>query len=73
MSKKFSKQKEFDALLKFVDFYASNYLKIDPKSKVHPSNVCKSIAEKVGPSKAFQGLKMAVNDIVNMTFDFDTK
>lgn len=60
---------EIKRLELFIDLYATHVMKIDPKSRSHPSNAKKEIIEKFGEKKANSGLKMAVNDIVNDSLD----
>ncbi len=58
------REKEYADLASFVDFYATYVMRIDPSSAIHPTNVGLRIAAEHGRSKALEGLKMAVNDIV---------
>ena len=54
--------REYVELNAFVDMYATHFLRIDPLSENHPTNVGKQIVAAVGISKALVGLRQAVND-----------
>lgn len=58
------REREYEELNAFLDFYATNYMGIDPADPVHPTNAGRDIVAKVGKSKALEGLRQAVNDIV---------
>ena len=58
------REREYEELNAFLDFYATNYMGIDPADPVHPTNTGRDIVAKVGKSKALEGLRQAVNDVV---------
>lgn len=65
------KEKEFEELSLFLEYYSTNHLAIDREDKIHPSNCLEEIVEKFGKSKALQGLKQAVNDSIEDTSELD--
>ena len=65
------KQKEFEELYLFIEYYSTHYLNIDRENRAHPSNCLDEAVKKTGKSKALQGLKQAVNDSIEDTADFD--
>lgn len=56
------KEQEFDELRRFVDMYATNFMKIDPANSIHPSHVSQRIIATVGRSEALVGVRQAAND-----------
>ena len=66
MSKPLSpdREREFQELLAFVDFYMTYVHRIDRSSEVHVSSVCENIVHAHGKSKALEGLRQATNDII---------
>ncbi len=56
------KVREYAELNAFLHMYATHFMKIDPASPVHPTNVGKQIVAAVGLSKALVGLRQAIND-----------
>lgn len=58
------RQREYAELHAFLDFYSTQISGIDPADPIHPTNIGKRIVEEYGRSKALDGLKQAVNDIV---------
>lgn len=58
------REREYNELHAYLDFYATHVLEIDPASPAHPTNVGKRIVEEHSLSIALQGLKQAVNDTV---------
>lgn len=73
MPKKMSaeKEKEFEELALFIEYYSTNWLGIARGDETHPSNVLSNIVEKLGKSRALQGLKQAINDSIEDTLDLD--
>jgi hypothetical protein len=71
MARKLSpeKEQEYQELSDFLYYFKTYFEKMDVNDPVHPSNVLKSIASKYGKSKALMGLKMAINDIIEMMED----
>jgi hypothetical protein len=65
------KEKEFEELSLFLEYYSTNRLGIDRADKIHPSNCLEEIVEKFGKSKALQGLKQAINDSIEDTSELD--
>jgi hypothetical protein len=65
------KEKEFEELSLFIEYYSTNCLGIARDNEIHPSVVLSNIVEKVGKSKALQGLKQAINDTIEDTLDLD--
>ena len=65
------KEKEFEELSLFLEYYSTNCLGIDRSDEFHPSNCLEKIVEKFGKSKALQGLKQAIHDAIEGTSDFD--
>lgn len=59
------KEREYAELSAFLDMYATHFMKLDPKSSIHPTNVGTQIVEAVGKSKALVGLRQAINDSVD--------
>ncbi|MGL6258562.1 hypothetical protein [Vibrio sp. WXL210] len=58
------KELEFDELAAFIEFYSSNVTGLKRDAPVHPSNCLAQGLEMFGKSKVLQGLKQAVNDII---------
>jgi len=58
------REREFQELLAFVTFYATNVWAVDFASSVNPAVVCDGIAQQYGRSKALEGLRQATNDII---------
>ncbi len=58
------REREYAELHAFLDFFATHISGIDPSDPIHPTNVGRGIVEKYGRSRAFDGLKQAVNDTV---------
>jgi len=66
------KESEFAELSRFLEHYVTNYWKINRDEKIHPSNVLVENVKKYGKSLALQGLKQAVNDIIEETAEFNS-
>ncbi|MGM8227026.1 hypothetical protein ACSV5M_10610 [Cellvibrio sp. ARAG 10.3] len=66
MSKPMSpeREREYNELHAYIDFYSTHVREIDPNSQAHPTNVCKRIVKEHGRSIALEGLRQAVNDTV---------
>jgi hypothetical protein len=58
------REREYAELHAYLDFYSTHVSGIDPADPVHPTNVGKQIVAEYGRSKALDGLKQAVTDIV---------
>ncbi|KYG09603.1 hypothetical protein BE21_16945 [Sorangium cellulosum] len=60
------RQREWQELRRFFDFWERHlfpsFMPLDDPR--HPANALEQIAEKLGPSRALQGLKQAIHDIV---------
>lgn len=67
-----TKEKEFEELSAFLEFYMTNIEGIDRDDKIHPSNVLVRIIEQHGKSQALQGLKQAINDTIEDSLDFES-
>lgn len=63
------REREYEELHAFIDWFATNIQDIEPADPVHPTIVGKRIAEEHGRSKALQGLKQAANDTVEQYVD----
>lgn len=64
------RQREFNELRAFIDFYCAAVKRLDADSPQHPSNVLKGIVEQFGKSKALQGLRQATNDTLQELADY---
>lgn len=58
------REREYNELHAYIDFYSTYVQEIDPNSPVHPINVCKQIVKEHGYSIALEGLRQAANDTV---------
>ncbi|MGB3868647.1 MAG: hypothetical protein WA937_04200 [Flavobacteriales bacterium] len=58
------REREYAELHSYLDYYFTHVSCIDPTNPIHPTNVGKYILKEYGRSKAFAGLKQAVNDTV---------
>ena len=58
------REREYEGLNAYLDFYSTHVSGIDPADPIHPTNVGKRIVAEFGRSKALDGLKQAVNDTV---------
>ena len=67
------REKEFDELSQFLEYYCTNIFNISRDDEVHPSNVMVELMERSGKSKAFEGLKQAINDTIEHSLDLDSK
>lgn len=63
------REKEFAELHAFVDFYATHVELIDPSHPSHPTVVGVDIVREYGRSRALEGLRQAVHDIVEEAAD----
>ena len=57
-------EREYEELLAYLSFFATNVKRVDPSSPMHPANAIKGIVEQFGKSKALVGLRQATNDTV---------
>ena len=55
---------EYEELLAYLSFFATNVMRVEPSSPVHPANAIKGIVEQFGKYKALIGLRQAINDTV---------
>lgn len=58
------REREYNELHAYIDFYSTHVQEIDPNSPAHPINVCKQIVKEHGRSIALEGLRQAANDTV---------
>lgn len=58
------REKEFQELSAYLNFYASFVWGIDPDAPSHPSNALKRMVEDFGRSRALEGLRQATNDTI---------
>ena len=63
------REREYEELSAFLGFYCTNILGIDPSSPSHPAKVGRQIVEEFGKSGALEGLRQAVNDMVEEMSD----
>jgi hypothetical protein len=55
---------EYEELLAYLSFFATNVMRVEPSSPMHPGNSIKGIVAQFGKSKALIGLRQATNDTV---------
>jgi hypothetical protein len=67
------KEKEFEQLSQFLEYFSTNVTGIERNDDIHPSNVLVRIVEQFGKSKALQGLKQAINDTIEDSSDFSVE
>ncbi|MGH6614693.1 hypothetical protein [Sphingomonas sp.] len=60
---------DHERMKRFMDFFATEVMAIPRDSDIHPLRVLQAIEER-SPSNARKGLRMAVNDMVEMSEDF---
>lgn len=65
------KEKEFDELSGFLEYYSTHFLGIDREDEQHPSSCLQELADKFGKPRALQGLKQAINDAIEDTSHLD--
>lgn len=58
------REQEFEQLRAFVDFYMTRVKEMDPASPIHSTNVLPQIVAQYGRSRALEGLRQAVNDVL---------
>lgn len=63
------REREYAELLAFVDFIATHVWRIDPADPAHPASAGRRIVAEFGKAKAFEGLRQAVNDIIEQLAD----
>ena len=61
------REKEFDDLARFLEFYCTRIEGISPDRPEHPSRGLERFVADVGKSKAMPGLKQAINDVIEAT------
>lgn len=63
------REREFQELMGFVSFYATHVSGVTQTSTLSIENVCSSIIEQHGKSKALEGLRQAANDVIEELSD----
>lgn len=63
------REREFQDLLAFVSFYTTHVSGVAPTSTLSIETVCAGIIEQHGKSKALEGLRQAVNDVIEELSD----
>lgn len=63
------REREFQDLLAFVSFYTTHVSGVAPTSTLSIQTVCAGIIEQHGKSKALEGLRQAVNDVIEELSD----
>ena len=58
------REKEYEELSGYLDFFATHVIGVDPASPIHATAALKRIAEEYGRSRALEGLRQAANDTV---------
>jgi hypothetical protein len=58
------KEAEYAELCAFVEMWATVVWKVDPESPAHPANVGPRILAEVGLSKALEGERQGINDVL---------
>lgn len=58
------REKEYEELSGYLDFFATHVMGVDPASPIHTTASLKRIAEEYGRSRALEGLRQAANDTV---------
>ena len=51
------REKEYEELSGYLDFFATHVMGVDPASPIHATAALKRIAEEYGRSRAFQGAR----------------
>jgi hypothetical protein len=64
-----AREKEYEELSGYLDFFTTHVLGVDPASPIHTTTTLKRIAEEHGRSKALEGLRQAANDTVQSLED----
>jgi hypothetical protein len=67
------KEEELKTLGEFLRYYATRIGKIPEDSSSHPFNVLTKNIEMYGKSKALEGLRQAVNDCIEDSYDWNQK
>jgi hypothetical protein len=67
------RESEFDALLAYISFFATNVLRIGPDDDIHPGRTIERMVSTYGKSKALAGLRQAVNDTVEETSNWSAE
>ena len=63
------REREFQELFAFVDFYMTHVSKVEMTSERNMSTFCADIVRQYGKSKALDGLRQATNDIIEELSD----
>lgn len=63
------REREFQELFAFVDFYMTHVSKVEMTSERNMSTFCADIIRQYGKSKALDGLRQATNDIIEELSD----
>jgi hypothetical protein len=63
------REREFQELFAFVDFYMTHVSKVETTSERNMSTFCTNIIRQYGKSKALDGLRQATNDIIEELSD----
>ena len=66
-------EREYEELLAYLSFFATNVKRVEPTSSSHPANAIKEIVERFGKSKALVGLRQATNDTVEQMQGWNSK
>jgi hypothetical protein len=67
------RESEFDALVAYISFFATNILRIGPDDDIHPVRTIERMVSTYGKSKALAGLRQAVNDSVEETSNWSAE
>src|SRR4051794_11462423 len=58
------REHEYEELLAYLSFFATNVMRVETSSAMHPANAIEGIVEQFGKAKALIGLRQATNDTV---------
>lgn len=58
------REREFEELARYLDYFATHVSGIEPGSHIHPTTVLAGTVASHGRSKALEGLRQAANDTV---------
>jgi hypothetical protein len=64
------REREYGELRAFMGFWFTYLHRVDASSPGHPVNVLQRIEEAHGKSRAMEGLRQAINDVVEEVTDF---
>jgi hypothetical protein len=62
-----AREAEFAELGAFLNLYAIEVKGISPNDPIHPSNVLKGLVTRFGKSKALEGLRQVIGDVIEET------